>query len=247
MRVLSLGWGVQSWTLAAMAALGEIPPVDLALHSDTTHERASTYRFASEHTAWLEEHGLRVVTVRPEAAEAVDRFGGVLVPAYTTDGHSRGQIKRQCTGDWKIAPMRRWLQQHRNGQVVHLLRGISLDEWARAKDSDVKYITHEHPLLDKRMTRGDCILWLQRHRLDVPERSACVFCPYQTRREWQGVRNGDLAHAIAVDEAIRQVRPPDALYVHPSMQPLATLDLRTETERGQLELWANECEGACGL
>ena len=27
LRIISLGWGVQSWTLAAMAALGEIPPV----------------------------------------------------------------------------------------------------------------------------------------------------------------------------------------------------------------------------
>ena len=26
LTVLSLGWGVQSWTLAAMAALGEIEP-----------------------------------------------------------------------------------------------------------------------------------------------------------------------------------------------------------------------------
>ena len=26
---LSLGWGVQSFTIAAMAALGKIPPIDL--------------------------------------------------------------------------------------------------------------------------------------------------------------------------------------------------------------------------
>ena len=32
MRVISLGWGVQSFTLAAMAALGDIPPVDAAIH-----------------------------------------------------------------------------------------------------------------------------------------------------------------------------------------------------------------------
>ena len=38
LKILSLGWGVQSWTLAAMAALGEIPKPDFAVHSDTTHE-----------------------------------------------------------------------------------------------------------------------------------------------------------------------------------------------------------------
>ena len=26
---LSLGWGVRSWTIAAMAALEELPPIDL--------------------------------------------------------------------------------------------------------------------------------------------------------------------------------------------------------------------------
>lgn len=36
LRVISLGWGVQSWSLAAMAALGEIPRVDYAIHADTT-------------------------------------------------------------------------------------------------------------------------------------------------------------------------------------------------------------------
>jgi hypothetical protein len=27
MKILSLGWGVQSFTLAAMVALGELPPI----------------------------------------------------------------------------------------------------------------------------------------------------------------------------------------------------------------------------
>ena len=37
--VLSLGWGVQSWTIAAMAALGELPRFDAALHADATWDR----------------------------------------------------------------------------------------------------------------------------------------------------------------------------------------------------------------
>ena len=31
MKVISLGWGVQSFTLAAMVALGELEPVDYAI------------------------------------------------------------------------------------------------------------------------------------------------------------------------------------------------------------------------
>jgi hypothetical protein len=63
MRTLSLGWGVQSFTLAAMAALGDIPPIDAAIHADTTHERTLTYQFAAKWTPWLEARGVRVVTV----------------------------------------------------------------------------------------------------------------------------------------------------------------------------------------
>ena len=34
------GLGVQSFALAAMSALGVLPPVDAAVHADTSHERS---------------------------------------------------------------------------------------------------------------------------------------------------------------------------------------------------------------
>ena len=39
LRVLSLGWGVQSWTIAAMMALDEMEKVDFAVFADTTRLR----------------------------------------------------------------------------------------------------------------------------------------------------------------------------------------------------------------
>ena len=42
MIAISLGWGTQSFALAAMSALGELPPVDVAIHADTGYERAAT-------------------------------------------------------------------------------------------------------------------------------------------------------------------------------------------------------------
>ena len=56
-RYLSLGWGVQSFTLAAMAANGDIPPFDVAIHSDTGHEMSYTYSLARKWTPWLEGAG----------------------------------------------------------------------------------------------------------------------------------------------------------------------------------------------
>ena len=53
MKILSLGWGVQSFTLAAMSALGEIEHLDFAIHADTLHERQKTYEFAKLMKDWL--------------------------------------------------------------------------------------------------------------------------------------------------------------------------------------------------
>ncbi len=129
-RAISLGWGLQSWTLAAMVALGELDPVDAAIHADTTHERSSTYAFAAQWTPWLQERGVRVVTVVNEARGGTDvsvsggRGVAVVIPAFSESG----PVRRQCTHDWKIAPIRRYVQAQRNGQPVELWLGITTDE-----------------------------------------------------------------------------------------------------------------------
>ena len=59
MKAISLGWGVQSFTLAAMSALGELEPVDVAIHADTTHESKLTYEFAARWTPGRSRRSLR--------------------------------------------------------------------------------------------------------------------------------------------------------------------------------------------
>lgn len=226
MKVISLGWGVQSWTLAAMAALGEIE-ADVAIHADTRFEKAATYAFAAQWTPWLEDRGLRVVTVQGDPFVA--KAGKTHIPAYTTTVKG-GQLRRQCTNHWKIEPIRRWVSEELKRQgltkrpgIVESIQGISLDEWQRMKDADVKYIVHRYPLVDMKMTRADCVTWLAAHDLPVPPKSACVFCPFQSLNTWRELkRNGgqDWATAVEIDLAIRTVRPPYALFVHPARLPL---------------------------
>lgn len=249
MKVLSLGWGVQSFTLAAMVALGELPPVDAAIHADTTHESILTYRFAEKWTPWLEERGVRVVTVfEKDRNQLIDRWNGVRIPAISNTP-SGGRIHRQCTEEWKIKPIRRWLQANRDGAPVEQWLGISTDEAARMRGSDVKYVTHRWPLIEKRMNRLACMLWLEEHGLEIPSKSACTFCPYHNTHEWQRIKAipEDWAEATAVDEAIRKARPPYDLFVHPSRKPLVDVDLRTQEEKGQMRLWDEECSGLCGV
>jgi 3'-phosphoadenosine 5'-phosphosulfate sulfotransferase (PAPS reductase)/FAD synthetase len=224
MRILSLGWGVQSWTLAAMAALGDIEPIAAAVHSDTTWERGKTYEFAERMTPWLEERGVMVATVTADDTGVIDQNGGMMIPAYSILDGLETQFSRQCTDKWKRAPLRRWLQANRNGASVDLLLGISMDEWHRAKDSDAKYITHHFPLLDLKMTRADCSAYLQRNGLPIPVKSSCVFCPYHNKKSWQEVKreNGqDWQQAVEIDGLIRESRNTQySLFVHRARKPL---------------------------
>jgi hypothetical protein len=160
---------------------------------------------------------------------------GQHIPGYTLVTHggvdqSEGQVRRQCTAHWKIDPMRRWVSETvqaagltKTPGLVEQWLGISMDEWRRAKTSDVAYVTHRYPLLEQRMTRADCVAWLQAHDLPVPHKSACVFCPYQNKRTWGELkREGgpDWAHALEIDTLIRDARPPYPLFVHPKRVPL---------------------------
>jgi len=254
MKILSLGWGVQSFTLAAMAALGEIEMPDVAINADTGYESVFTYEFASRWSDWLNNHGVRVVTVKEgNAPITVNRNGGkIYLPAFTDSKNGPGgMLRRQCTQRWKIAPMRRWIQANRNGQPVEQWLGISTDEWQRMRDSDVKYITNRYPLIEMRMSRAGCIDWLQKHGLEVPPKSACYFCPFHRTSEWRAVKNtSDWPLVVAVDEQIRNARPSALglkLYLHPSLRPIDEVDFRSEQEKGQLSLWDAECSGICGI
>lgn len=253
MKVLSLGWGVQSFTLAVMAALGDVDHLDAALHADTLHEQTATYQFAARWTPWLEERGVKVATVKNPTGgfwEVTRRPGQTHVPAFTrgVDGNA-GMLNRSCTHRWKIVPIRRWLQANRNGEPVEQWIGISTDEALRMKPSDVKYVTHRWPLIEKGMSRQDCERYLSKHGIEIPPRSACVFCPFHDTAEWRKIKDDskDWGEAVAVDEHLRKLRPPYDLFVHPSRKALASVDLRTAEQKGQYRLWDDECSGICGV
>ena len=259
MRVINLGWGVQSFALAAMSALGELPAVDVAIHADTGHERAATSEFAERWTPWLEKRGVRVVTVQASHAVRHVMFdqsnGQTMIPLYTLSeaNGARGMLRRSCTHRWKIQPIRRWLQAHRDGQQVEQWFGITLDEVQRMKPSDVQYIAHVYPfieMLDRPWTRGMVVKWLHENDLETPVKSACVFCPYHDRAAWRTIKlggGGDWRRALAQDEAIRNKRPGYLCYLSQEQQPLAGVDFSNEQDHGQLSLWGDECDGYCGL
>ena len=267
MRVISLGWGVQSFGLAAMSALGVLPPVDAAVHADTGHERRETYEFAARWTPWLEERGVRVVTVRCPDNNVIRPWGnrgGIMIPAHLSwpDGKPSGLSRRQCTREWKIRPMRRWgaNELKRRGLqkipgVIEKWLGITLDEVERMRSSSgVKYVTLKYPfieMLDRHWKRSDVIRWLQENDLEIPVKSACIFCPYRDRSAWREIQlsgNGDWEKALEVDRVIRDKWPGYKCYLTAQRKPLDQCDFRSQEDHGQLAMWdMEECSGMCFL
>lgn len=171
------------------------------------------------------------MTVQGTRTEVIgeDWSNSVMIPGFTLDNKtgSRGQIRRQCTHDWKILPIRRFIRtviSKPTPGAVESWQGISLDEWQRMRTSDVAYITNVYPLVNRRLTRADCVAWLQANGLDVPPKSACTFCPYKSVNSWKKLKRvggADWEEALRVDGAIRSKRPKHDLFVHPARVPLA--------------------------
>ena len=145
--------------------------------------------------------------------------------------------------------LRKWLAK--NGFTI-FENAVSLDEAHRMKPSRNARVINRWPLIELRMRRFDCLNWMTGHGFPKPPRSACVFCPFQSDREWERLKTeepNDFARA-SVFEREFQIAMADCgftggVYLHPSMKPLDTVDFSPDTR--QADLWGNECEGMCGV
>lgn len=270
LRVLALGAGVQSTTLLLMALHGEVDgKLDAAVFADTGWESKATYA----HLDWLEKemayggvpvHRVSAGNIRDEHMEStVPGYSGhyARMPLFVnTGGEREGKIRRQCTSKYKIKPIRAKIREllginprspGPREVVCEQWFGISVDEYQRMRTTDVRWLTHRYPLVDARMTRQDCVLWLERHGYPVPPKSACIGCPYHNAAYWREMklsRPDEWADAVDFDRRIRHLpRIEGEVFLYHSLRPLDEVDLRNAQDNGQLDLFANECEGMCGV
>jgi hypothetical protein len=277
-KMLSLGAGVQSTALLLLSVEGILPKLDYAVFADTGWEPQEVY----DHLDWLqgvaEKAGITVARVShgnlrensiSELKNPKTQFMSVPVFLKSEEGAKISMGRRQCTREYKVAPIETYLRQKVLGlkprqrapkeAKIEQWIGISADEAQRAKDSRVPWKVHVFPFLgfpsnylDKPWKRADCIRYLQANHGDraVP-RSACIGCPFHSNAEWRSIKADPVqwADALEFDRAIRNPGrgPSGQQFLHRDCVPLDEVDLRTDAELGQLDLWGNECEGMCGL
>jgi hypothetical protein len=278
LRILSLGAGVQSSTLALMIEQGELPPIDAAIFADVKGEPKKVYEWLEYLKTKITSYPIHVVTWRDLKQDILDASKGeykaFTAPFFTKNLETgkKGMLRRQCTADYKIKPVVQKIREllglakgekRKAGTQVDLLMGISQDEISRMKRNPIKYINNVYPLVDKKMTRKDCIEWMEDNFYPRPPRSACTFCPYHSNEEWIRIKNDspeEWKEVVAMDRAIRSQERfkeknkgsaslKDEIFLHRSCKPIDEVDFAKEKNKKQLDFefgMENECEGMCG-
>lgn len=269
-HIISLGAGVQSSTMALMAAAGEITPMpDCAIFADTEGEPRAVYEWLD----WLERqlpfpvHRVSqgdlagLIGVKPNG-----KFDYMPLPAFVAGGDGRASLlNRSCTRDYKIIPIRRKVRElvgltgkrSPKEPIVIQWIGISIDEIQRAKVGREPWMKHRWPLIERGFARRHCLDWMSQRGYPTPPRSACTYCPFHSDAEWTTIKNDPAAwaQAVEVDERIRGLRAGQmtapAVFLHRSLKPLREVDFEAADD-GQSELFdeqgfAIECEGMCGV
>ena len=266
LHILSLGAGVQSSTLALMAAKGEITPMpDCAIFADTGAEPKAVYDWLD----WLEKQlPFPVHRVMHKDGLLADLEGALnggrfaSVPFYTESNNSSGGLmRRQCTREYKITPIRQKIRDllglekgQRAGKEILVSQyiGISTDEAGRMKPSMDKWIKNRWPLIENNISRLNCMEWMESNGYPKPVKSACTFCPYHDDALWRDMKMNDpesFSSAVKIDGKIRGgVRgTKQRLFLHSSLKPLDEVDFRNAEDVGQGRLFDDECEGMCGI
>jgi hypothetical protein len=82
-----------------------------------------------------------------------------------------------------------------------------------------------------------------------------VYCPFHNNHEWRRLRDHEpeaFQRACQFEASLQAVKASSdnfntKPFLHRSCVPLAEVDLATEGEGGQMDLFMNECEGMCGV
>ena len=176
-------------------------------------------------------------------------------------------VPRQCTADYKVKVVEQTIRRDILGLqprkripkdvTFTQYMGFSFDEPGRAARAKGRFEQRgwkvAFPLFEMQWKRFDCAHYLESRVPHYVPRSACVFCPYKSDREWQRLKEDDPEgwnRAVEVDEGIRNPKSictrglNSELFLHRSCKPLSEANLGAD--QGKFDFMA-ECEGGCGL
>lgn len=193
--VLSFSGGWQSSVIAWMCIRREIelPHHFAIVTADTGDERKQTYdywrmmswEFIKAGLHWIEAPGPKI----PDEWSADNTSTRIdTIPYWTSDNGKRGKLMHACTRYYKIWPMRRattrWLSKRlcvSKGKAERIpvtsWIGMAADEQDRfEKIETTRTWLKRAPLIERGMTKQDCVDYIRGNGLPEPIMSVCAGC-----------------------------------------------------------------------
>lgn len=175
--VVSFGGGTNSAAMLIEMAGRRVVP-DLILFADTGGETPQTYKFVSDFSTWLTEHGMPPIVIVKDGRKTLE--------AEVREAHTLPSLVfgfRSCSDKYKVRPQNRYLAQWKpaldswaaGGKVVKLV-GFDVNETHRIKDYDDAKFVVEYPLARWGWDRMWCAQVVKRNGFE-PGKSACFYCP----------------------------------------------------------------------
>lgn len=253
-NVFSFGGGVQSMACLVLAAQKKID-ASLFLFANTGDdaENPGTLKYLKEYAIpYAEQHGieLREIQKTDKQGNKVSLYQKLMskptsgnLPFYLSGNGMPS--RRRCTMDFKIDVVRKEIKTLKQASTK-VSMGISTDEFHRAKDSPVKEIEHQYPLLDKKISRFECGNIIRDAGLPVPPKSACFFCPYKRLEDWRTMAKDEpelFERACDLEKRISEARSDEQgpVYFTRLLKPLKEAIKPSE----QLSLFDDDCSGFC--
>ncbi len=168
-KIASFGCGVDS-----VAGLLLNSDYDEIIFADTGNERPETYTYLDY---FEKKSGLKITRVRSHY--------GKIANYYYSKKAQPSKWKRDCTGKFKISPIRKYLR-NKYGKKESFEMSIFIDfsEFHRMRKSDVKYIKNIYPLVEQKISRPELKELIISKGYELPIKSGCYFCPYTTKKGW---------------------------------------------------------------
>ena len=266
-RIFSFGGGVQSVAVLVLQAKGLFPlPYDVFVFANVgaDSENPATLRYIEDVAKpFMNRHAILFKEVQkagPTLKELIfSERKSVVIPAYVRDGKVR-QLHRNCTDDFKVQEIDRYIATLPGISHCTVGLGISLDEYQRVRDINwhdefggrkLGFMKRrEYPLIDMRMTRADCKRIIASAGLPEPPKSSCFYCPFRQVNEWIEFKKAEpelFAQAVEIDKQVRgkETSVQGRAYLHRSATPLAAAVGDQESFE---DYDTDTCEdGYCGL
>jgi len=174
-NIISFGGGVNS-TAMIIEMFNRNIKIDEIIFADTYDEMPETYDFMKSFKTWIESHDLKLTTVESHLGGLKDHYFSKNIIPY--------RMFRSCTDKFKIRPIKKYLkEQYGDLKNVNMYLGIDYGEKKRVKENDV-YNSLNYPLVDWKIDREACKDIIKQEGLEVPIKSGCYFCPFQTKKKW---------------------------------------------------------------